>query len=80
MNPFEQHTWDPRSISSGISDYERLCRMAQKHGLHVELLLRSGRLVELGLSNGYCEDLYGIDDLDRASRVLQMYLRTERFV
>ena len=52
--------------------------MAQKQGLRVELLLRSGCLVELGLSNGYCVDLYGINDLDRASRVLQGYLRRER--
>ena len=76
---WEQYKWDPRSASSGISDYESLCRTAQQWGLRVELRLVDGRLVELGLSNGYCEDLHGIDDLDRASRILQGYLRTERF-
>lgn len=81
MNPWEQRVWEPSGISSHIDEqYELLCRKARSLGLRVELRMLAGRLVELGLSNGYCEDLHGLGDLDRAARVLQGYLRTERFV
>ncbi len=85
MNQWEQHTWDARQAERSprlleVSDYERLCRMAQKRGFHVELRLDAHGLSDIRLSNALSEDLYGIDDLDRASRVLQMRLRTERFV
>lgn len=60
--------------------YECLCRMTELRGLHVELRLDAHGLSDIRLSNALSEDLNGIEDIDRASRVLQGYLRTERYV
>jgi hypothetical protein len=75
MNPWEQQVWDPRSTE--IPAYERLCRKAQKQGLHVELRLSRDGLSDIRLSNGMSEDLHGLDDRDRAASVLLSYLARE---
>lgn len=78
MNRWGERVWEPNgSYSLEGEQYELLCEQAKALGLRVELRMLTGRLVELGLSNGYSTDLYGIDDLQRASRVLRSYLARE---
>jgi hypothetical protein len=79
VSRWEQKVWEPPTDRSPglVSHYDLLCRAAHVRGLHVELRLDGSVLSDLGLSNGLAVDLYGIDDLERASQQLCLRLARE---
>jgi hypothetical protein len=71
VSRWSQKVWEPTPpMRQLVSYYELLCRAADVRGLRVELRIGNGPYSDVRLSNGMSEDLYGIDDLERAAQGL----------